>query len=308
MGFIRDPMKKLLFLTITFVTMISARPGSEPFISGDTFRKYANFIMDRKYDFIKNQDTRFNPKDVKKGDIIFVDLSCMEEFFTKFHPKIRSKYILITHNHDYSAPGKYFNYLKDKNLYVWFTQNADIACHPKLIPIPIGLSNKHWNQSKGNDTQLKLMQEKFKFNEFKKYLLYGNFNVNTNPRLRKPIQVYFKKFPFCLWNLGRPKPYEEYLEDLVYSKFVLSPHGNGLDCIRTWEALYMGSYPVVKTSSLDQLYQDLPVLIVNKWEDVTQEFLEKKYFEMKSKKYNLNKLYFDYWLDLIILYQKNLLS
>ena len=44
-------------------------------------------------------------------------------------------------------------------------------------------------------------------------------------------------------------------------KFILSPPGAGFDCHRTWEALYLGAIPIVKTSSLDPLYKDLPVVI-----------------------------------------------
>ena len=55
--------------------------------------------------------------------------------------------------------------------------------------------------------------------------------------------------------------------------FVLSPHGNGLDCHRTWEALCLGCIPIVKTSAIDYLYEDLPVLIVKEWFDITKEIL-----------------------------------
>eukprot|EP00581_Thalassiosira_minuscula_P011257 CAMPEP_0183725922 /NCGR_PEP_ID=MMETSP0737-20130205/21903_1 /TAXON_ID=385413 /ORGANISM="Thalassiosira miniscula, Strain CCMP1093" /LENGTH=356 /DNA_ID=CAMNT_0025957093 /DNA_START=32 /DNA_END=1099 /DNA_ORIENTATION=- len=56
-------------------------------------------------------------------------------------------------------------------------------------------------------------------------------------------------------------------------KFMLSPRGVGLDCYRTWEALYLGMIPVVKTSTLDSMYQGLPVLIVDEWSDLTPELL-----------------------------------
>lgn len=50
--------------------------------------------------------------------------------------------------------------------------------------------------------------------------------------------------------------------------FGVSPHGNGLDSHRTWEMLYLGMVPIVKSSSLDPLYNGLPVLIVKEWDDV----------------------------------------
>ena len=51
--------------------------------------------------------------------------------------------------------------------------------------------------------------------------------------------------------------------------FELSPQGNGLDCHRTWEALILNTIPIVRTSSLDPLYEGLPVVVVAEWADVT---------------------------------------
>ena len=92
---------------------------------------------------------------------------------------------------------------------------------------------------------------------------------------------------------------ESYLEDLASSYFVLSPRGHGLDCHRTWEALYMGAIPIVKSSGMDALFSDLPVLIVKDWSEITESFLLKKWAEMKNTHYNFEKLYLSYWLSWI---------
>ncbi len=76
---------------------------------------------------------------------------------------------------------------------------------------------------------------------------------------------------------------------------MLSLIGNGLDCHRTWEALYLGAIPAVKSSDLDPIYEGLPVLIVEDWSDLTEEYLEKKYEEMSQGEYNLEKLDASYW-------------
>jgi len=57
--------------------------------------------------------------------------------------------------------------------------------------------------------------------------------------------------------------------------FVLSPHGTGLDCHRTWEALALGHIVIVPSSSLDLLYRDLPVVAVKDWSELTAEKLAK---------------------------------
>jgi hypothetical protein len=57
--------------------------------------------------------------------------------------------------------------------------------------------------------------------------------------------------------------------------FEASPQGNGMDCFRTWEALALGTVPIVRTSPLDRLYRahDLPVAIVGDWSEVTPQRL-----------------------------------
>ena len=52
------------------------RPSSKPYISGDTFRKYADHIFD--------ESTSFKPKDVRKNDIVFINSDLIEVYFVPF--------------------------------------------------------------------------------------------------------------------------------------------------------------------------------------------------------------------------------
>lgn len=279
------------------------RSVSAPFISGDDFRAICKFKVDETFPVAEPNQYQWNkkyfePSEVVDGDAIFVNLAYLDGFFKQYHPKIKALYILISYNHDFSAPGLYKNFLSDSQLFAWFTQNCD-CIHQKMIQVPIGLSNKHWPHSR-NHTELisNLQQQK---NTQKKYLLYVNFNINTAPKIRQPIYDFFKNKPFCTC-FKRTSCLQNYT-NITQSKFVISPRGNGLDCHRTWETLYLGSYPVVKTSTLDPLYKDLPVVIVNDWSEVTGEFLEREYKELASRTYDFRKLYIDYWLSLIKQYQ-----
>ena len=90
------------------------------------------------------------------------------------------------------------------------------------------------------------------------------------------------------------KKYSEY-------KFVASPHGGGIDCHRTWETLLVGSIPIVKTSSLDSLYDELPVVIVKEWEECKDiknlELWYNKYNHLTDRDYIVKKFSYDYWLN-----------
>ena len=88
-------------------------------------------------------------------------------------------------------------------------------------------------------------------------------------------------------------------KNMISCAFVLSPLGNGLDCHRTWEALVLGCIPIVKTSVLDPLYHDLPVLIVENWFDVTEELLKATLIFFRNKPFNYKKLTLQYWVNVI---------
>jgi hypothetical protein len=133
----------------------------------------------------------------------------------------------------------------------------------------------------------------------KNKLLYANFATDSNRgKERAAVWHLFKDKDYCYKSKSN-KPYKQYLQDLAESKFVLSPRGSGWDCYRTWEALIVGSYPIVRRSPIDGLYKDLPVVIVDNWTTVTPEFLEKKYQEFSAKTWNFEKLYAPYWFNAI---------
>lgn len=274
-----------------------SHPSSYPYIAGDSFRAFADFAVD---------DTRtLEPSQVKTGDVVFVQSDYLEKFFTTLHPHIVNPYILVTPNTgtlaDDPMPGRFWRYVEDKNLGAWFTQNIDTYHHPKIFAMPIGIANQCWPH--GNVQIFNHYIKNFK-NRVRTKLLYMNFSASTYPQERTLVWNLFAHGSFCTVKLNRKLA--EYLDDMSQHKFVLSPRGHGLDCHRTWEALLMGSIPVVRASTLDVLYKDLPVLIVNDWHEVTEEFLERKYQEIMSKTYNVEKIYVQYWFDQIHEVQKEL--
>jgi hypothetical protein len=148
--------------------LLNLRPSSNPFISGDGFRKIADFIFDEK--------KSFNPKKVTKNSTIFVKADKLSTFFETIHPKIEFSYILISHNSDENIDNKYFKYI-DKKIIHWFAQN-NIEYHEKITPIPIGLENLYFFQS-----GIPFLFKKKNFKQKITKILYG-FNINTNIKER----------------------------------------------------------------------------------------------------------------------------
>lgn len=79
--------------------------------------------------------------------------------------------------------------------------------------------------------------------------------------------------------------------------FIVSPLGEGLDCYRTWEALLLGSWPIVQSSTINPLYKDLPVLIVSDWSVLSDDLLLKAKMKFEQGQWRWEKLFIPYWRD-----------
>ena len=88
----------------------------------------------------------------------------------------------------------------------------------------------------------------------------------------------------------------QYWETIAKSKFVISPPGNGIDCHRIWECLYLGSIPIVLEHEALSQYRDLPILFVKSWEDVTLSFLESIIIDKPEK---IDILNIEHWKEKI---------
>lgn len=285
MAFQKNKQLLLFFFIFCTVTLAKQRPSSYPFITGDTFRAFCDHMYDET-------TTALPTHEIKYGQTIFVKGDMLKQFFTHKHPHIKTNYILVTHNSANSVPGIFGNFLDDPKILAWFGQNID-RNHPKLHAIPLGIENGHW--PRGDITVYETLKKKLPLQKNK--MLYLNVNVKTNPKERKPIIDFFKNSPFCY--SSKNKTHKEFLEDLATSFFVASPKGKGVDCHRTWETLYCGSIPIVTHSSIDPLFAYLPVLIIDTWQQITQDYLENMYIKMMDQSYRMEMLYADYWFEKI---------
>jgi hypothetical protein len=190
------------------------------------------------------------------------------------------------------------SHLDDQKLVVWFAQNIDYK-HPKLKPIPIGVDSYYTNAKK--DALVSHMRNISPFGG-RLNKVYLNFTIQNNVKERKPALESFRGKPFA--HITGFKTLTQYLTEMKQYKYVISPPGNGFDCHRTWEALLMGCVPIVKHSLSDPLFEDLPVILVDQWSEVTMNFLEQKSKEMERKTYNLEKIYAQYWINEVKSFQK----
>lgn len=136
----------------------------------------------------------------------------------------------------------------------------------------------------------------------KSNLAYINFNVSTYPVERQNILDLFldKEWSYSGHIENTLEGRKKFLIDIKSSKFVFCPRGNGIDTHRLWEALYMGSYPIVKREIAHDLFDDLPILFIDDWNDINEDMLNKKFEEYNNIDWNLEKLKISYWKNFIL--------
>jgi hypothetical protein len=141
-----------------------------------------------------------------------------------------------------------------------------------------------------------------------------NFSPDTDPTgIRKKLWIDMcddKKNSFAIC-FTKPGGVDISILPTIYKRnreypLWLSPRGNGIDCHRTWEALYLDAIPIVWHSTLDSIYTNLPIIIINDWSEVNEKFLRNKLYEIALKKvqqppvYQYDKLRSAFWHQMIL--------
>ena len=234
--------------------------------------------------------TKLNIDKINKYQVIFVYGDFLPFFFDHIFQHL-NKFILVSHNADNGVFIDYIKYLDKDKIIKWYGLNIHFE-HPKLIALPIGIANSQWKH--GNTT---LLQQIIKQNNIKEKLLYINFSEKTNKNIRTPIMNLFKNKN--IGTFSKKVSQDEYLTELSQHKFCISPPGNGIDCHRTWECIYLGVIPIIQNHIHNIQFDHLPVLLINDWNIITEEYLLKMYKEFKFKQFSLEKININYWKEII---------
>lgn len=208
---------------------------------------------------------------------------------------------VLSHNSDggIPAPGdtlSWFDFVwgdAPGNIGHWFAQNCDVR-DERLTPIPIGLETDRWHPP----SMKKDIIETTPPMPLKK-LAYLNFTPRASHRTqRHATHEMFSCAPWVTTESG--KSFGHYAHQLSAHRFVFSPDGNGMDCVRTWEALYLGCYPIVERHVFtEEFAKQLPLLVVDDWSMITEDFLNHEYERMSAHQWNWDALTVGYWDRLI---------
>lgn len=254
----------LLLCSISF-----AKPDICPFVNGMDIKNSCDVIID--------ETTCCNPKELFEGAIIFVKTDYLALFFSKIRPLMRNKYILVSHMSNLTAPENTKPVLNDPLMIAWYAEHVTYN-HPKLRPLPAGI------RTFTASTALPQKQ----LTTIEKVIS----SINDGTITKKFLLQEMFQHPITQDN------YEEYLTDLAQTEFSWCPCDTTDDEHRIWESLMVGTIPIIKTSWRDHFYMMLPVCIVESWDHVNRDYLERQKDIILSQFPN-NKIYSQYWINLI---------
>ena len=300
---------------------------SDPYVSVDNWVTLSDVVIDSTYKRQPNYDYKSelnNAFNSKKNPVIMVKTDLLPNYIDTLNGLNKPFTLVTTSNDDHCPPYLEFPadetkypQLKEKtdlllqspNLLMWYAKNPCIV-HDKLKPYPIGpkwqwKTTRFYGENKFEHLQIYKSfgtdpEKMFRDQTLKKDLLFLNFSQTTNNPLYTPHKNCRHQAKQHMLNNGfkwtENRPLKDYMQLMKTYKFALAPPGRGIDTHRCWEALMVGTIPIVLSSSINELYEDLPVVVIEDWSIITEEFLHKKYDEILKSTYDFQKVYCDYWI------------
>jgi hypothetical protein len=250
-------------------------------ISGIEFKNLCKWNLCSRY------DQKFDIKNIKENDFIFINLDNIYQFTNLLKNNKFPIINIITHNSDKSFD-------KDMLLCIYpFINNVCcINCvvnDDKIRKIPLGFSDRLVPTIKNIDKKYD-----------KKNILYMNFCLHSG-RIKERVECnnYFKNFDWIKNEDNIPEI--DFYNSLKNSKYSLCPVGAGLDTHRFYESIYFDTIPIIKRNELSDLHSKFPCVIVDDWKEITYDKLNNDYkmlynilIDWKNK--NQNWINAEYWM------------
>jgi hypothetical protein len=204
--------------------------------------------------------------------------------------------------------------LDQPTLKQWFVRNPMIW-HPKVVALPIGLSSHH-TAAPLFDVVKSLEKQPKTHHLLVNFGAWGHFGCtrDTLAARSKDLWPFAVVLPTAVVRVltasaqpsGNMKTHGDAAHRRFYDvlsrfRFAVSPAGTGWDCYRTWEAIWLGVIPIVlrTSTSFDLLFDDLPVLLVDDYAEVTLSLLDSTYDAFEARDFDLSKLTAAHWIKRI---------
>ena len=234
------------------------RISSEPYLSPDTYFSLAELTITSEFDLQQITEIK---KDFKS---VYIAGELIEKLISNLS-SLRELTIgsLVIGESDTNQSTKKLEPLLNiaKRIY----SNNLIGSHNKIKPIPLGLERQFLRSS----GELKNFRKPYNNSTSKRsipFLIAWNDATNSK-RKRYRSDFMNSRNSLILNKRYSAKVVHKLMRDTM---FIPSPAGNGLDCHRTWEALYLGCVPVILKSDFCG-EKNWPILIVDDWDELIKQ-------------------------------------
>lgn len=240
-------------------------------LSGENFAALADYVYQPG-----------TPIPMPQSGIIYCHINSVLLVFENMRRQ-KGPFVLISSQGDfYTAP----NYIaaKPANLVKWYTVGAETG-YDWIEGIPLGLADSHYNSGVWDHGQWHLVEAERAKDVDRTELLHVCLCLGTNRDRKKAVDAVMPWASVIAYQdfQKRPMNFQAYLEQLHRHKFTLAPPGGGMDCHRTWEALYLGTIPVcIRHSVYSWWSHKLPHVLVDDWSQVTPELLKSEYTRLHA--------------------------
>lgn len=253
-------------------------------------------------------------REIKDGDLVWVRPTWLQSFIDQVLPVVNAKFILATGDSDSNMPSQFLaealEILEHPNVLHWYAQNCDgPGFQGRMSPLPIGVDfhtlseRAEWGENimtpQQQEQRIQSVRRQLRPAQERIAKVYVDFAwqpthlYHPARRHRVLAQILTNE---CFVFQSKPLPRKELWQKWSEYAFVLSPHGVGLDCHRTWEALACGNIVLVPSSPLDCMYEGLPVIPIQDWREITPHNLDLWLDRYCSCKVDEERLTSDYWV------------
>lgn len=270
-----------------------------------SIRNFVRDLCDVLPSYTKADDPTFDPhpyRVMRNNSVVFVPTETLPSFFEYTKDK-HVRIHLITGAGVKGVPreilaGFDWKGFVSSHILTWHTQNIDVVDHPQIYSIPLGIDFHTLSSIRSHAwgpgltiCQQEDQLEKVPFVPFwRRYnkvfvpvmaRMSRNGDDRTRAYTRIPHHGSIVRQSERLTRLQLWRQMSRY-------QFVVSPLGMGMDCHRTWEALALGTVPILRNSTvaikLFATFPESPVIIVNDWSEVNHENVTRwsRWFENAS--------------------------
>ena len=131
------------------------------------------------------------------------------------------------------------------------------------------------------------------------------FRENIADCVRESLGRHYISRLFDYRNNSQMLPLEDYSQLVFKNYFLINIPGHGNDCYRVWEAILMGTIPVIERGmGFDRTVYKLPVLLVDDFADLTVAMLQQAYIEAlywsHKNVWEYSRMTTSHWKDLMM--------